>query len=82
MDTGFRRYDGTFVPIRRPDNTCTYIFNGDTKVTKLSCGRRTPCSDHSLIPFLRSLYSLRLISPISFCALCITIVQNLWCVRN
>ena len=28
MDTGFRRYDGTFVPSRRPDHTCTGIFEG------------------------------------------------------
>ena len=26
MDTGFRRYDGTFLPIRCADHTCTYIF--------------------------------------------------------
>ena len=26
MDTGFRRYDGNLVPIRRPDRTCACIF--------------------------------------------------------
>src|SRR5512139_2267011 len=25
MDTGFRRYDGSRMPIRRPDGTCTCI---------------------------------------------------------
>jgi hypothetical protein len=29
MDTGFRRYDGTFVPIRRSDHTYTCIFEGE-----------------------------------------------------
>jgi hypothetical protein len=34
MDTGFRRYDGNLVPIRRPDHTCTGIFYGGTKDAK------------------------------------------------
>ena len=34
MDAGFRRYDGTLVPIRYPDCTCTYIFDGGAQVKK------------------------------------------------
>lgn len=34
MDTGFRRYDGNLVPIRRPDHTCTCNVEGCTKDTK------------------------------------------------
>ena len=36
MDTGFRRYDGSLMPIRRPDGTCACIFERDTKVPKVS----------------------------------------------
>ena len=36
MDTGFRRYDGTFVPIRRADHPGEYIFEEGTKATKVS----------------------------------------------
>jgi len=28
MAIGFRRYDGTFVPSRRPDHPCTWLFEG------------------------------------------------------
>ena len=35
MDTGFRRYDGTFVPSRRPDHTCTCIFEGDAELAEI-----------------------------------------------
>ena len=31
MDTGFRRYDETFVPNRRLDPTCRFIFEGGTE---------------------------------------------------
>jgi len=34
LDTGFRRYDGTLVPIRYPDCTCKYIFDGGAQVKK------------------------------------------------
>jgi hypothetical protein len=34
MDTGFRRYDGTLVPIRYSDCTCIYIFDGGAQVKK------------------------------------------------
>ena len=34
MDTGFRRYDGSLMPIRRPDHACTGIFYGGTKDAK------------------------------------------------
>ena len=33
MDTGFRRYDVTFVPSRRTDHTCTGIFEGRADLT-------------------------------------------------
>jgi hypothetical protein len=35
MDTGFRRYDGSLMPIRRPNLTYTCIFKGNTKSTKV-----------------------------------------------
>jgi len=34
MDTGFRRYDETFVPSRGPEPTCTCIFEGGTEFTE------------------------------------------------
>jgi hypothetical protein len=30
MDTGFRRYDGSLMPVRRPDRTFTFIFSGNS----------------------------------------------------
>jgi len=34
MDTGFRRYDGSFVPIRCPDRACRYLFEEERKERK------------------------------------------------
>ena|SRR4249920_1722843 len=34
METGFRRYDETFVPSRGPEPTCTCIFEGGTELTE------------------------------------------------
>ncbi len=36
MDTGFHRYDGRLMPIRRIDRTCACIFEGGTKDRKVS----------------------------------------------
>jgi hypothetical protein len=44
MDTGFRRYDGIFVPIRLSGPTCTCIFERATVATLagfISSGSRT-----------------------------------------
>ena len=30
MDTGFRRYDGSLMPVRHPDRTFTFIFSGNS----------------------------------------------------
>ena len=35
MDTGFRRYDGSLMPIRRPVRICTCIFYGDTEFAEI-----------------------------------------------
>jgi hypothetical protein len=34
IDTGFRRYDGSLAPTRRPDHTCIGIFYGGNKDTQ------------------------------------------------
>jgi len=50
MDTGFRRYDGTFVPIRRPGHTCACIFAGEHRVQGCS---RAPWRFAWDLPYLR-----------------------------
>jgi hypothetical protein len=52
MDTGFRRYDGSFVPSRRSDHSCTSIFEGGKKDSKsgkiFDLNRRVFVVRHSL----------------------------------
>jgi hypothetical protein len=48
MDTGLRRYDGSFMPILHPDRSCTSIFKERTKRAKV---RKSKFPDFVLFVF-------------------------------